>query len=334
MIHLKKTMMALGLAVLFLLVVAACGTEQQEGTAKQPNTDPGETVGEGAKQPEIDETAKTIVHHMGETIIEGEPKQIASLFPRFTDFLLALEITPIAVSTAGPDAEEFTWYYADQLEGTTSVGWFTEPNFEALLQAEPDLILGLPNLDQVYSSLEKIAPTILLDVVETEEGIKDWRQTFIETAGIIGEEEKAEQVIASYDQQVEEAKQEIERAIGQESVMFLRVTDKELRYYGQKNFDVLYGDLALQPPVDFPGNEDTFAPISLEILPEIDPDHIFLLSDQEENLELVEGNSIWENLTAVREGNVYQVDYELWFQGFGPIGSSLIVEDAVEKLTK
>lgn len=333
---LKHKHILLAIIVTALFVLSACGADQQaEPAAEQENVQEEQTNKEESTEKEEPVEERVIEHLMGETVIEGEPKKIASLFPYMTDQLLSLGITPIAASAAGPNSDAFSSYIPEELlKDTTNVGWFSEPDLETLLMTEPDLILGLPHLEKAYEQLEKIAPTVLFDKEYTDEGVKDWRSTFEKVASFVGKEEKAQEIIEEYNQKVKKAKEELSKSVGDETVMFLRVRQKELRYYGQKNFDIIYGDLGLQPPPEFPNNESTFQPLSLEKLPEINPDHIFLLIQSEEKYENIKTTPLWENLTAVQKDNVYIVNYDLFMQAFGPIAYEQVIDEVVQNLTK
>lgn len=310
------------LLVLFLLgVITACG-------AKDAEQDESKAAADSVSEERV------VQHLFGETVVKETPKKVTSLMPGITDYLLSLGITPYASVSAGPEDGEYPWYLKDRLQDTQNIGWALNSDIEVLLSIEPDLILANEAFEKVYEDYTKIAPTVIVDAKEDEEGVKDMRQTFLFVAEIFGETEKAQEIIAEYDELIEQSRKTVLESIGEETVMFLRVTSSELRYYSAKNYEVLYKDLGVQTPAHFPGNETTFEPLSFEMLPEIDPDHIFLLVDSEEKLDEVQRTPLWEHLTAVQKEQVYPVDYSLWFQGFGPIANQLIVEDAVDKLTK
>jgi iron complex transport system substrate-binding protein len=320
----RQSWIFLLLSALVILMTACSGVSETAATnaTNEPNT-------------QAKEEPRTIQHVMGETVIKTKPEKIAVLFPSMIDFLLSVNETPYAAVSGGPKNKEFSWYLKDRLTNTINLGWLVNStNLEAVVDAQPDLIVASDAFAKVYEQLSKIAPTVIIKPAETKDGVKDWRQTFIKTAEIVGKEDEAKQVIAAYEQKAKEAREKIAKAIGNETVMFLRVTAKELRYYGAKNFDVLYNDLALHKPAHFPDNTEPFQPLSLEVLPEINPDHIFLLTESPEKLAEIQKTPLWNKLTAVQKNQVYPVDYDLWFQGFGPIANNLIIDEAVEKLTK
>ena len=174
-------------------------------TACNSNPSPS-TTNDSSQNGEVERVVK---HLKGETVIKGEPQNVAVLQPFFIDFLLSLGIQPKAAVSAGPHAEDqFSWYFQDQLKGTTNLGWQVNPNLETILKEKPDLILSSGIHTEAYENFAKIAPTVLIEQVETE-GVKDWRKTFLQTSAVFGKEEKAKQVITEYDQQVAEAKKKI-----------------------------------------------------------------------------------------------------------------------------
>lgn len=328
-------MFILFVMLIVAVVLTACGTKEtgQEQESKEEQVEEKvEAKDEKVEGSEIVVEPRVITHLMGETSIEGTPEKIATLMPWISDFLLSLDIEPHAATSAGPNNENFSWYLEEQLTNTKNLGWALSSNIEMMLDVEPDLILANQAFKKVYEDYSKIAPTIILGYEKDEEGVRDMRQTLRTVAEIVQKEEEATKVIADYDEFVEKAREEAAEAIGEETVMFLRVTAKELRYYSAQNFGVLYNDLGLKKPSHFPDNSSTFEPLSFEMLPEVNPDHIFLLVQSEEKLEEVKQTPLWDRLTAVQNDQVYPVDYDLWFQGFGPIANKLIIEDALAKL--
>lgn len=329
----SKHMMTLFLMLSLTLFLSACSgvsnttLHPNSNAAQQANLEPA------AQQPSSQETV--IKHAWGETVIKGEPQNIISLFPAATDYLLALGIVPKAASSNEEGSNQFPTYLADRLQGQKNLGWQVEPNLESILALKPDLIIGQEFMGDAFDSLTKIAPTLFAEKVKDEQGIIRMRMSLLKLGDMLGRTEQANQVIAEYDKLAAASKEQIHKAIGNESVMFLRLSDKELRYYSKRNYEVLYDDLGLQEPPMMPQPTESMQVISLEVLPSINPDHIFLLSSNPAEETEMQKTEVWKKLKAVQNNHVYKVDYGLWFQGpGGPIGQTKIIEEAVQFLTR
>ncbi|SFF31745.1 iron complex transport system substrate-binding protein [Paenibacillus algorifonticola] len=306
---------------------AASGNGQSSNAAQQTNSE------QATQSPSTQE--KVIKHAWGETVIKGEPKNIISLFPAATDYLLALGIVPQAASSNEEGSDQFPTYLADRLQGQKNLGWQVEPNFESILALEPDLIIGQDFMGEAFANLNKIAPTLFAEKVKDEQGIIRMKTSLLKLGDMLGRTEQANQVIAEYEKLAAESKEKIKQAIGDETVMFLRLSDKEVRYYSKRNYEVLYDDLGLQAPASIPGPAESMQVISLEKLPSINPDHIFLLSSDPAETTEMQKTVVWKSLKAVQNNHVYLVDYGLWFQGpGGPIGQTKIIAETVEFLTQ
>lgn len=319
------------------LLLSACSSVHNTSTVNgngQNNSAVQPTAAlQSIEQPAVQE--RIIKHAWGETVIKGEPQHIISLFPAATDYLLALGIVPQAASSNEEGSDQFPTYLADRLEGKENLGWQVEPNMESILAAEPDLIIGQDFMGDAFESLSKIAPTLFAEKIKDEEGIIRMKTSLLNMGELLGKTEQAKQVIEEYEKHAAEAREKIKQAIGKETVMFLRLSDKEVRYYSKRNYEVLYDDLALQPPASIPEPSESMQIISLEALPSINPDHIFLLSSDPAETSELQKTAVWKGLNAVKNNNVYIVDYGLWFQGpGGPIGQSKIIDEAVHWLTQ
>lgn len=85
-------------------------------------------------------------------------------------------------------------------------------------------------------------------------------------------------------------------------------------------------------------NNEWFTPISLEVLPDIDADHIFVEQRQmqnyssEQSMKDLENSPMWQAMDAVKIGNVYPLKTADYVVGEGLIGSPLFLDYLVEKL--
>lgn len=309
--------------------------------------DLGETE-ESEKSPGEVEEQVVNTHAYGETVIPEDVSRIASI--NLEDMLVSLEVPLVLATAIGSD-----YYLEDQLGDTPISVWGEQLDYEAILESNPDLIVTSDVIDEnTYKELTKIAPTILYDR-------EKWRDSIIQMGSELGYEEKAMTVIEEVDNQLEEARSEIEEAVGTDKeVIFLRTTARDLRinfpgfeqngqtYAGYAG--MLYNDLQLNPaPIVLELQEQTdkerqVAEVSQEILPELSSDFIFVasgsaggssedVSRDQESFGEVEQSSLWKDLPAVQKDQVYSVNPKHWISS-GPIADQMKIDDVVQALTK
>ncbi|KQN97079.1 hypothetical protein ASF12_23725 [Paenibacillus sp. Leaf72] len=317
-------------------MLAACGQSSSTGntasgspsaSAESSGTESSSAESPSASPMESDTETRTISTVKGDVVVPAHPKKIAGMLYVFADHLLALGIEPHAMVTYNDLG--FPDYMADQMKNTIEIGSGEAPNYEALLEAAPDLILASKTLsDSNYDQLSKIAPTILFD----NENEGDWER-FHETAAVFGMEAEAERIQAEYDKKVADAHDKLAAAAPNETVAFMRVQDKQLQLIQPSDNFVMFGALGLTPAsveaVDF--KDSWNVPISAEVLPELNPDRMFIIlrpgDVNKVALDTIMSTSIWSNLNAVKNNRVYIGDANLWFAGYGPIGLNKIIDE-------
>lgn len=97
---------------------------------------------------------------------------------------------------------------------------------------------------------------------------------------------------------------------------------------------ILYDDLGLTPPEMATVSSDTSTMISLEVMPDLEADHLFLLQD-DTNLDLTasfQASSVWQGLDAVKNDHIYEKNTGLWIGYYGPIAINLVVDQIAEEL--
>lgn len=328
--HTKPSLSLLLAAVMIMALLAGCGSS-------------GGSTGEPAKQEgngavaETGSATRSVTDLNGQTTIPADPQRIAALDYRVSDSLLALGITPVATgSFAG--TTDIPYMDGNPLQEAVNLG--DTPNLEAILSAQPDLIVGTDVLKIDQESLKRIAPAITVSVTP-----KDWQAALRELGQMLGRERQADEWISQYTAKADEAKKQVSERIGpDETVMFLRVLKKEYRLYGERQLTgtLLYQDLGLKAPPQVSAIEGVNQTISMEVLPEIDPDYILLDvgavvaggDAQGESLyEELKQSALWKNMKAVKNNHVYLVP-DWFFRTDFPIARGKSLDVVIDALVR
>ena len=205
-------------------------------------------------------------------------------------------------------------------------------NLESLLEAEPDLIIVYGDANaEIRESLEKISTVVQPNYPDgyNANNIEKLR----EHAKIVGKEEEAEKLIAEIEAKLTEGREKL--ASVEDTVMLIGLYEKAVSIYGPLAPTPFYGEdgLGLNTPEGLPNI--WWEQSSLEALTVLNPDHIFIRATQEQydkEIASMSDSSVWNSLTAVKNGQVYRLEEALFSSG--PLGVTLFVDYAVEKLAK
>ena len=272
---------------------------------------------------------RTITHAAGETTIPERPERVVVLDTGELDSMVALGIIPVGAVRA-PVEDGLLDYLAPELEGTTElVGTIDEPNLEQIAALQPDLILSsVLRHEDIYDELSQIAPTVF-----TEEVGVVWKENLAVHAEAVGMEEQAAQMLADYEARAAELGESLEADLGElPEISVVRFLPGETRLYQKANFiGTVLTDTGLPRPES--QDVDDFAlVISEEQIEQADGDVIFVTwygPAEETTQSAFTENPLWETLTAVEEGRVYEVPDDTWMLGIG-IGAATIVLDELE----
>ncbi|MGG1675670.1 iron-hydroxamate ABC transporter substrate-binding protein [Neobacillus sp. NRS-1170] len=313
-----KNRLYLSITFLLLLVFAtACGNADNKDTSKKSED----------KNVEV-----KLQDAMGEVTIPANPKRI--LAPYLEDSLVALGVKPAAQWSIGDTVLD---YLQPELKGVPKIGW--DLPLEQAISNDPDLIIfSSPTAIQKgqYEEYKKVAPTYVFK----DEISADWRKQLTQMGEILNKQKEAKDALAKYDSKVSEAKSKIQNAIGEESAAIIWVMGDKFYLMENNRFsaNVLYSDLGIKQP-DFVEGLGKAAvqwdPIALEKLPEINANHIFLVSKKgEPGLDILAKSSIWNGLDAVKNGHVYEMNDPSNWTINGLIASEKTIDEVVKALTK
>lgn len=287
-----------------------------------------------------------IQHDAGETEICGIPEKVAVLGPHMLDVSLSLGIQPAGYAewyTAGigNPVSEIPVLGERVTSNPINLGLRNTPSLEAILGLKPDLILGEDFLDQFYSNLSAIAPTLLFS------GQKDdWKQSILKIAQIFDREEQAQAVIESHNQKLATLRTELAPVTTTYPRVLLfaasQLPSSIYVYQGNDFSGILLQELGFEIAVPsdqkFQSSENH---ISLEVLPQIDADIIISIVSDHRDDDAVEQvkrfwneNPITQSITASQGNRVYFVDYYVWGSNMrGPIAAEILMDEAYELLS-
>ncbi|WP_373231311.1 ABC transporter substrate-binding protein [Cohnella sp.] len=332
--QIRRGYLVLASVLILTILLTACGSgvETQATAANAENH-----ATEGNTSPET-AAERVVKHQFGETKVPADPKKIVVNFPRFAEDLLALGITPYAVA---PAWNGFTPYLDEMLtsKGIKKLeGAGLAMNLEEVVGVEPDLIVGSFD-DKGYEQMSKIAPTLSFE-------FEDWTKVLPKLGAFFGKEAEAQKIMDEYHLKAAQAKEKLTQALGNKTVMYFRISEKQyffLGFGGEESTNlsrIFYRDLGLNLPEKLKSGEDWINEMSVEILPEINPDYIFLelyegeAAGADKKLEELKQSAIWKGLNAVKNDHVFVVDGNLWVQSDGPIGNAKVLDDIVAQLVK
>jgi len=314
--------------MLVLLVGTACSAVNDRG--KAPVSESPATSTNTTDSIESPSSATRILKsEKGDIEIPVEPKRVVGLSVVYPEFLYALGVTPIAVQNYH---EEFQSYLKEPLKDTINMGIAKTPNFEVILDSEPDLIVApVWWADKDYDQLSAIAPTVLLPQRD------DWRDELRDIGEVLGKQDVAEKIIADLKMKETKAKERLEEIVKDETVLYIRIMPNQIVMSGPNDDrgNFIHNRLGLKPIANLP-QEDSKLSISLEVLPEFNADHIIVQFNDELNLEIKDrfdqilNSSLWKNLKAVKTNHVYMVGDREWFNvGMAPLAESNAIDEVV-----
>jgi iron complex transport system substrate-binding protein len=315
--------------------VIGCG-QASPGTASPPQA-ASPAPAQTAPAPQSAPKERTVTHDLGQAVIPTEPKRIAVTQQILVDWLYPLGFHVSVSPKASPNQDFAPYTPADQQKDIKLIGPPGNPNLEAYLAENPDLIVINNNHDKAYEQLSKIAPSIYLTPKE------DWRENLRDYGKLFAREAQAEKWLQDYKKKADSAKTELASTVGKESVIFIRFLPKELRVYSNHPTSsvggVLYSDLGLQPIAGL-ASDKYYEAISLETLVAANPDHIFMQigfipeSDEQarKTYEDITKGPLWAKMTAVQKGQIYMVDDN--FFNNSPMGKAYVIDTALQTFAK
>ena len=289
---------------------------------------PDMTSGHNAESNQTSQTfkEKTIVHDFGTTKLKKVPKRIVILDNLYGEILNPLDITPVGATTGQADSQEFSTLFKKQYKDAkvVSVGWQGNPDLDKIAELKPDLILMTGEQEDLYDELSEIAPTVGYQI-NTDENW-DYHETSLKVAEIFDKRDEMKKDLDRVDAREAVFAENVKAKFGNQKLMYLRVTDNDIRYYAYGHFGYLYDTYHFNRAETF-NPDDMFQVIDPDKLKDINPDLLIVQADSQELLDnKLKNNPVWSSLKAVQNNKVIYADYSTYMLGFGIVSQEAIMK--------
>ena len=267
------------------------------------------------KEENLDNKNQIVVkHELGTTTLDSIPENIAVLELSFLDSLYNLDVDPVAIAD-DEDASKVADVTEGELTEYTSVGNRKEPNLEELSTLDLDLIIAdTSRHSEIYEDLSKIAPTIVLNSIDST--YDEYIENFETIAKVVGKEEEAE------------VKAKAEDKVSNKNV--LTVSPKNDGYTAHTSSSFVGQVLEKAGFTNAVQSEDVEASLSLEQLVEIDPDIIVYMREDIDTTiyEEWKDTELYKSLKSVKNNEVYvTVSRKPWTQYRGFISVKTLMKE-------
>ncbi|MEE6272142.1 siderophore ABC transporter substrate-binding protein [Georgenia wangjunii] len=298
----RRPLVALTVTASASLVLAGCG-----GSASSSET---ASAGGPTEASEV-----TVTHAQGESTVPLAPQRVVVLDMGALDTLDAIGAGDSVVGVPKTSVPTFLDQYAGP--DVADVGTLFEPDYEAINELDPDLVIVGFRSAEAYGELSEH-----WDVIDTSFASTDFLAGLAESAGMLGEvfdaSEEVEAALAEIDEQTEEISA---LAADAGDAMVLSTSGGEVTSYGaDSRFGPIFTELGMTEATTDVEAAPHGEAISFELIREINPDWMFV-NDRDAVVsdgagaaaEQILDNELVASTSAWAQDQVVYLDPERWY---------------------
>lgn len=311
---LKFLKMAAGAAAAALLAatLSACGSSDASSDSK-------------------DETV-TIEHAQGKTEVPVNPDSVLTFDIASLDTMDAIGADAVTGVPKDSLPDYLDEYASDDY---TNIGTLFEPDYEAIPETEPDLIIVAGRSAEAYDDLAEDFTVIdlTMDPTQYTDSLENRTETL---ATIFDAEEKAGDALEELQQRTEAVK---EAAGDQGSGLVLLTSGGKVTAFGTgSRYDWIHSEFGVEPAVENVKHEGHHGEaVSFEYIQEANPDWIFVIDrdaaigEEGKSAKQVLNNDLVGQTTAWKQDQVVYLDPEAWYIVAGGLTSTSTMIEQFEE---
>ncbi len=305
-----------------VLTLAACG----QGKTNESSTTKESTLSSTSSEAKKD--TLEITDAEGTVTVPFQPKKVVVFDNSALDTMQVLGVSETVIGAATDSLPEFLASFSD----VESAGGIKEPDLEKINQLAPDLIIISGRQRDFKADLEKIAPTIFLnvDAADTWNSVKHNVEVI---AQIFGKEDVATEKLAALQTKIDETSEKAQ-ASGLKSLVVL-VNEGSLSAYGQgSRFGIVHDTFGFLQADDNIEASTHGQNVSYEYILEKNPDLLFVIDrtkaiggDASQNA--VADNDLVKETNAGKNNKVIALNPQVWYLAGSGLESIEIMLDDV-----
>lgn len=258
-----------------------------------------------------------------------EPLRIVTLYQGATDSAVALGLTPIGVVDSWLEKPTYRYLRAP-LDGIEHVGLETQPNLEKVAWLKPDLVIASDfRHARIAPLLSAIAPTVSAPTVF------NFKTTLTMVANATHQEAEASELLQRWEERVADFRQQIAVKLGDEwpqKVAVVRFKSDHVRIYTSGFAGSILDELGFAQPDTLQSQSWGMKLSSTENIPVLDADALFILLEPDDpaiadNYRHWASHPLWQQLSAVQSGRVFEVEPVSWMMGGGILAANAMLDD-------
>lgn len=263
---------------------------------------------------------------VGDLTLTAQPTAIISLSPTVTEMLFAIGAGPQVVAV-----DEYSTYPPEA--PTTDLSGYT-PNVEAIAGYQPDLVVISAYAEDLVPQLTDLGIPVHV-APDTAVTLDDVYGQIEDLGALTGHTEEAQALVAQMAQEIDQLVASVPER--EEPLTYYYELDDQLYSVTSESFvGHLFSLVGLRSIADEYDVDGTGYPqLSAEVIVQSDPDVIFLADTRccGQSAETVAARDGWDEITAVREGRVVELDDDIASR-WGPriVDLLRVVVDAVRQV--
>lgn len=318
----KKLLALVGVISFSLIGGVACNSTTQEDTKEQQTQEQSQDV----------KTVK-VTDGKGEVEVKTNPKTVVSF-----DYGVIDALDKMGIEVAGlPKASVPKSLAKYEDEKYADLGDLKEPDFEAINNLNPDLIIISGRQADMYDEFNKIAPTLYLNI-DGSKYVDDFSRN-IEALGKVFEKE------AEFSAEVDKLNKEMEEVNkkvteNKSNALAVMVNEGNLSVFSpESRFGILYNQLGFECKDTNIDASTHGQQVTFEYLSQQNPEYIFVVdrgdaTGGESTAKALFDNDLVKSTDAYKNGKIVYLSSQAWYTVSGGINSTQTMIDDVKNAIK
>ncbi len=313
-----KKLMLLMFALITSLVLVACQEDASDESATA-NLENGEEQTDETNEGTNTPTEITVKHELGETTVPVNPETIAVFDFGTLDTLdnLGVDVHALPLGNVPGYLEQFA---SDEY---VNAGTLFEPDFEALANLNPDLIIISGRTQEAYDDLSELAPTVYVTMDNA-----DYLGSFEKNVTLMGEIFSKQTEAAEAVEKVKREAAAVKEMVPEDKLgLIILTSDGSVNAYGPgSRFGLIHDELNVTPIDATIEAVNHGQSIGFEYIAEKNPDLLYVLDRNavtggDYTAETTLDNDLVNGTTAATEGNITYLTPDYWYLSSGGITS-------------